>query len=80
MPGGDCRGFYRTGGAVSIRTIQDDLVTEDLAQYKGSWIAIRDGKVVAAAPNPDQLFEDQNVRDDDEISLVPVNPGMALFL
>ena len=59
---------------MSVQEIQTEpLVTDDLTPYEGSWIAIRDGKVVASALSAIELRDNPDVRDDD--ALMPVPPG-----
>jgi hypothetical protein len=51
---------------------QADLaIREDLSQYAGSWVAIRDGKVVASALDPVELRDMPEVRADDLLMPVP---------
>jgi hypothetical protein len=51
---------------------QSDLVIrEDLTPYAGSWVAIRDGKVVASALDAVQLRDTPEVHEDDVLMPVP---------
>lgn len=51
---------------------QEDLVVrEDLTPYAGSWVALRDGKVVASALDAVGLRDKPEVRDDDVLMPVP---------
>lgn len=50
---------------------QDFFVTDDLTPYKGSWVAIRDGKVVDSALSPVELRDRAEVREDDVLIFVP---------
>ena len=50
---------------------QEPLVTEDLRPYAGSWVAIRDGKVIAAALDAVELRDHPDVREDDLLMPVP---------
>lgn len=50
---------------------QPPEVHEDLAPYAGSWVAIRDGVVIANALDPLELRDDPRVRDDDMLMPVP---------
>lgn len=51
---------------------QEDLaIREDLAPYAGSWVALRDGKVVASALDAVELRDKPEVRDDDVLMPVP---------
>jgi hypothetical protein len=57
---------------LAVREIQSEFtVTDDLAPYRGSWVAIRDGKVIADAIDPVELRENPAVREDDWFLLVP---------
>jgi hypothetical protein len=49
----------------------DLLIREDLTPYAGSWVAIRDGKVVASALDPVELRDKPGVHDDDVLMPVP---------
>jgi hypothetical protein len=52
--------------------LQSDLVIrEDLTPYAGSWVAIRDGKVVASALDAVELRDTPEVREDDVLMPVP---------
>ncbi len=57
---------------------QDPQVCEDLTPYAGSWVAIRDGKVVASALDSVELRDNPDVREDD--FLMPVPDGAAGIL
>jgi hypothetical protein len=62
------------------REIQrDQIVDEDLTRYCGSWVAIRDRKVVAHALDPIELREQAGVREDDLFVLVPSH-GTGTYL
>lgn len=51
---------------------QADLaIREDLTPYAGSWVAIRDGKVVASALDSVELRDKPDVHDDDVLMPVP---------
>ena len=50
---------------------QDPEVREDLSRYAGSWVAIRDGKVIASALDPIELRDNSEVREDDLLMPVP---------
>jgi hypothetical protein len=53
-------------------THQADLVIrEDLTPYAGSWVAIRDGKVVASALDAVELRDKPAVYADDMLMPVP---------
>jgi len=58
--------------AMAVREIQGGFtVTDDLAPYRGSWVAIRDGHIIADAIDPIELRGNPAVRDDDWFLLVP---------
>jgi hypothetical protein len=50
---------------------QEPQVHEDLTPYAGSWVAIRDGKVVASALDSVELRDHPDVREDDLLMPVP---------
>lgn len=51
---------------------QSDLVIrEDLTPYAGSWVSIRDGKVVASALDAVELRDKPEVHEDDVLMPVP---------
>jgi hypothetical protein len=50
---------------------QDPEVREDLTRYAGSWVAIRDGKVIASALDPIELRDSPKVREDDLLMPIP---------
>lgn len=49
----------------------DLVVREDLTPYAGSWVAIRDGKVVANALDAVELRDKPEVRENDVLMPVP---------
>jgi hypothetical protein len=49
----------------------DIVIDEDLAAYGGSWVAIRDGKVVASALDAVELRDKPEVLEDDVLMPVP---------
>lgn len=55
-------------------------VKSDLSPYRGSWVALRDGEVVASALDPIELRENDAVHDEDWFVLVPNDLGGALLL
>ncbi len=66
--------------AMTVQEIQQDrLTTEDLTPYEGSWVAIRDGKVVASALDALELRNNEVVRDEDLLILVPTR-GTGTFI
>jgi hypothetical protein len=50
---------------------QGPEVNEDLTKYAGSWVAIRDGKVIATALDSVELRNSPEVREDDFLMPVP---------
>jgi hypothetical protein len=58
---------------------QGPEVLEDLTRYAGSWVAIRDGKVVADALDSVELRNNPEVKEDDFLMPVP-DAGAAAFL
>jgi len=59
---------------------QDPLICEDLTPYAGSWVAIRDGKVVATALDAVELRETDDVREDDFLMPVPDSAAGVFIL
>lgn len=60
--------------AVAVIYQTDPMIREDLREYAGSWVAIRDGKVVASAIDPVELRDAPEVREDDLLMPVPDRP------
>jgi len=58
---------------------QGPEVLEDLTMYAGSWVAIRDGKVIADALDSVELRNKPEVKEDDFLMPVP-DAGAAAFL
>jgi hypothetical protein len=58
---------------------QGPEVLEDLTKYAGSWVAIRDGKVIADALDSVELRNKPEVSEDDFLMPVP-DAGSAAFL
>lgn len=50
---------------------QTPLPVEAVEHYAGKWIAVRDGEVVAAADEFEELVADERVRDTDTLYRVP---------
>jgi Family of unknown function (DUF5678) len=42
-------------------------MSDDLTPYDGEWVAMRDGKVIAHAPDEEGLRADPAVRDGDDV-------------
>jgi hypothetical protein len=63
-----------------LERLQEELSPkEDLSQYEGRWIALRNGHVIAVANDPTELRENAEVREDDGILLVG-DPASGYFL
>jgi hypothetical protein len=63
------------------KTIQSGkFITDDLTPFRGSWVAIRNGKVIDSALDPIELRDRQGVRSDDDLVLVPSKASSTLFL
>jgi hypothetical protein len=58
---------------------QGPEVLEDLTKYAGSWVAIRQGKVIASALDSVELRDKPEVKEDDFLMPVP-DTGSAAFL
>jgi hypothetical protein len=58
---------------------QGPEVLEDLTKYAGSWVAIRDGKVIASALDPVELRDKPEVKQEDVLLPVP-DTGASTFL
>jgi hypothetical protein len=57
---------------MTIQEIQSEFaITDDLAPYRGSWVAIREGKIVADAIDAVELRSNPAVRESDWLLLVP---------
>jgi hypothetical protein len=55
-----------------VKRAQEELAPkDDLTPYKGQWVALRDGHVVASDVDPVRLRENPEVREDDVI--IPVS-------
>ncbi len=53
---------------------------QSLAPYAGSWVALRDGAVIASAPNSTALRDNPKVLDTDVLMPAPKHPtGVFLF-
>jgi hypothetical protein len=66
---------------VAIKEIQRETpVTDDLRPYRSSWVAIRDGKVIASALDPIELRDRDDVREDDWLLVVPSEAAGAFLL
>jgi hypothetical protein len=59
---------------------QDPRIVEDLTPYAGSWVAIRDGKVIASALDSVELRNSPDVDEDDFLMPVPDKGSGTFFL
>jgi hypothetical protein len=60
---------------------QDKLLpTEDLAPYRGQWIALRGGRVVASDLDPIALRDNPDVRETDALMPVPAQEDTIFIL
>jgi len=59
---------------------QEPEVREDLTRYAGSWVAIRDGMVIASALDPVDLRNDPLVHENDLLMPVPSNTSGIFIL
>ena len=69
---------YPTGGCMAAIQ-QGPEVLEDLTPYAGSWVAIRNGKVIASALDAVELRDKPEVTEDDFLMPVP-DAGAGAFL
>jgi len=58
---------------------QGPEVLEDLTKYAGSWVAIRNGRVIADALDSVELRNNPEVKEDDFLMPVP-DAGASAFL
>lgn len=47
------------------------VIDDDLTPNRGTWVALRDGHIVASALDPIELRDRENVDSDDVLVLVP---------
>ena len=62
----------------AVDVARSPLPAEGIEQYAGKWVALRDGEVVAAAEDFNELIENENVRADDAFYRVP-EPGACFY-
>ncbi len=62
---------------MSTLIAQAPLPEGALEEFADKWIAVRDGKVIAAADTYDELLGDENTTENDATYHVP--PASALF-
>lgn len=60
---------YATMAAITVS--QPPVPAEAFEKYPDQWIAIRDAKIVAAAPTIEELDANEAVEDTDTLFLVP---------
>jgi hypothetical protein len=66
---------------MATREIQrEPFVDDDLTPYRGAWVAIRDGKVIASALDPVELRDRPDHHDDDLLLLVPTETSGVMLL
>lgn len=69
---------------VSLATLNSktisQIVSDDLTPYRGQWIAIRHGRIVASALDATGLRDDPEVHDDDLFLLVPTEAAGTYLL
>ena len=54
--------------------VRESPLPEDVRDYAGQWVAIRDRSVVASAPTLPELWADERVRETDAVFAVPTSP------
>lgn len=59
---------------------RESIADDDLTPYRGAWVAVRNGKVIASALDPVELRDSEDVREDDWLILVPSDAGGAFLL
>ena len=59
---------------------REPFVSDDLTPYRGSWVAIRDAKVIASALDPIELRDREDAREDDWLILVPTEAAGTFLL
>jgi uncharacterized protein DUF5678 len=59
---------------------ESSLPEGDLEHYTGQWVAVRDGVVVASAPDEAALRADPAVRDRDDVYPIGEPPSGFYFL
>lgn len=69
---------------MSLTTINSktlgEIVTDDLTEYRGQWVAIRDGRIVASALEASELRANPNVTSEDLFLLVPTEAAGTYLL
>lgn len=56
----------------------NEMLPEDLEDYTGQWVAIRDGRVVIASEKAEEVFNSPDVEETDLLYLVPP-PGPHFY-
>jgi hypothetical protein len=58
----------------------DPIATDDLSPHRGSWVAIRNGRVVASGLTPTELAGRAGADSGDFIVFVPTGTNQTLIL
>jgi hypothetical protein len=58
----------------------EPIATDDLNPYRGSWVALRNGHVVASGLTPAELADRPDAKEDDFIVFVPTGTNHTLIL
>ncbi len=56
------------------------LSNEDLSPYRGQWVVLREGHVIASGSTPEEARASADVNDSDLILLVPDSSSNSVFL
>jgi hypothetical protein len=59
---------------------REPIVKDDLAPYRGSWVAVRDGKVISSALSSIQLKDKPDVHPGDLFIMVPTGVGWSILI
>jgi hypothetical protein len=62
--------------AVAEKTARAPISQEALEQYRGKWVALRRGKVIAAGDTFEDLTANSDVEPLDAVYHVPESPGV----
>jgi Family of unknown function (DUF5678) len=68
------------GGTEGGEDDQSSLPEGDLEHYTGQWVAVRDGRVVAAAPDEEALRTDPAVQEGDDVYPIGDPPSGFYFI
>jgi hypothetical protein len=73
--------LHEEQGATEGREGEEPSLPEgDLEHYTGQWVAVRDGRVVAAAADEEALRADQAVREGDDVYPIGEPPSGFYFI